>query len=177
MAYKIAVVSDDGVNIDLSFGAAYTFDIYEVEGREYHLAEKREYVLPQGAAPEPIDGAGNAAGAQGVEGQGGCGTGNGCGGISSGAGSGCGSSASSGCGTGGGCGSAGGTFPKVQLISDCRCVICKKIGFNIQKQLEKLAITGFDVDCTVEEALTKITAYLDKIDHHQSLRGIQNQEA
>lgn len=163
MSYKIAVASGDGVNIDVSFGAAYGFDVYEVEGKEYHLAEKREYVLPQGAAPEPIDEAGNAAGAQGAQGQGSCGTGNGCG-----------SSASSGCGTGGGCGSAGGTFPKVQLISDCRCVICKKIGFNIQKQLEKLAITGFDVDCTVEEALAKITAYLDKIDHHQSLRGIQN---
>jgi hypothetical protein len=44
----------------------------------------------------------------------------------------------------------------------------------VQKQFEKLAITGFDVDCTVEEALQKITAYLDKIDKHQSLRGIQH---
>lgn len=151
MAYKIAIASGDGVNIDLSFGSAYAFDIYEVEGKEYRLAEKREYVLPEGAAPEKPDNAES------------CGNDTGCG-------------TSSGCGTGGGCGSTGGTFPKVQLISDCRCVICKKIGFNIQKQLEKLAITSFDVDCTVNEALTKITAYLEKIDKHQSLRGIQNSE-
>lgn len=43
----------------------------------------------------------------------------------------------------------GGTFPKVQLLSDCRCIVCKKIGFNIQKQLEKLAlikITKLDIE-------------------------------
>lgn len=160
MAYKIAVATADGVNIDVSFGAAYDFDIYEVEGKEYHLAEKRKYELPEGAAPEKLDTTDNASDT------GSCGTGAGCG-----------NGTASGCGTGGGCGSTGGTFPKVQLIHDCRCVICKKIGFNIQKQLEKLAITSFDVDCTVEEALTKITAYLEKIDNHQSLRGIQNKEA
>lgn len=148
MAYKIAVASGDGVNIDLSFGAAYGFDIYEAEGTKYRLAEKRKYELPEGAAPVAEDGES-------------CGNGSGC-------------STSSGCGTGGGCGASGGTFPKVQLIRDCRCVICKKVGFHVSKQLEKLAITSFDVDCTVEEALTKITAYLEKIDTHQSLRGIQS---
>ncbi|MBD5543349.1 MAG: hypothetical protein HDR01_03650 [Lachnospiraceae bacterium] len=154
MAYKIAVASSDGVNIDTSFGAANVFDIYEAEGKEYHLAEKREYTFPEGEAPEKADAANN----------GDCGSGNGCG-------------TSGGCGTGNGCGSSGGTFPKVQLIGDCRCVICKKIGFQITRQLEKLAITGFDVDCTVEEALTKITVYLEKIDNHQSLRGIQTDKA
>ena len=47
--------------------------------------------------------------------------------------------------------------------------------FNITKQLEKLAITGFDVDCTIEEALKKITYYLEKVDGHQSLRGFAKQ--
>lgn len=162
MAYKIAVVSGDGVNIDLSFGAALVFDIYEAEGKEYHLIEKREYRLPEEAASDqtkqPDD-------VQAVDGKG-CGNENRCK-----------NSRSSGCGAGGGCGGTGESFSKVQLISDCRCVICKKIGFNIQKQLEKLAITGFDVECTVEEALSKITAYLDKIDRHQSLRGIQSRDA
>lgn len=153
MAYKIAVASEGGEKVDLSFGAAFSFDIYEVEGKTYHFYEKREYVLPEGAAPQTAD----TSETQG------------CGGAE-----GCGNGKASGCGTGGGCGGATGTFPKVELIRDCRCVICKKIGFQVQKQFEKLAITGFDVDCTVEEALQKITAYLDKIDNHQSLRGIQN---
>jgi hypothetical protein len=82
------------------------------------------------------------------------------------------SAQSGGCGNGGGCTGASGNFPKVELIRDCRCVVCKKIGFNVQKQFEKLAITSFDVDCTVELALKKITTYLEKMDNHQSLRGI-----
>lgn len=76
----------------------------------------------------------------------------------------------SGCGSG--CGDVGGQrSEKVDLISDCRCVVCTKIGFPIRKQLEKLAISVFDVDCPVDEALRKITSYYQKIDNHQSLRG------
>ena len=74
------------------------------------------------------------------------------------------------CGNGRGC--SGAVFPKVEIISDCRCVVCKKIGYKVQKQLEKLAIISFDIDCTVEEALNKITVYIQKTDTHRSLRGI-----
>lgn len=80
----------------------------------------------------------------------------------------CGSGCSKGCGSGTGCG--GGADKKVELISDCRCVVCTKIGFNIQKQLERRAISAFDVGCTVAEALEKITDYYAKIDSHTSLR-------
>jgi hypothetical protein len=160
MAYKIAVASGDGVNIDLSFGAANAFDIYEAEGTAYHLVETRQYVLPEENEADAADRRDSTSQENGA-----CAPESGqCGGCGS----------SSGCNSGGGCGGGGEASSKVQLISDCRCIICKKIGFPIQKQLEKLAITGFDVDCTVEEALTKITAYLDKIDNHQSLRGIQH---
>lgn len=62
-----------------------------------------------------------------------------------------------------------GNSQKVGLIADCRCVICKKIGFQILKQLESKAITAFDVDCTVSQALEKICIYYDKIDKGQSL--------
>jgi hypothetical protein len=153
MAYKIAVASKDGTKVDLSFGEVFLFYIYEAEGTNYKLYEKRKYELPVGAGPQTANSPEKR----------GCGSAGGCG-----------AAKESVCGNGGGCGSAGGTFPKVELIRDCRCVICKKIGFQVQKQFEKLAITGFDVDCTVEEALQKITAYLDKIDKHQSLRGIQH---
>lgn len=84
------------------------------------------------------------------------------------------------CNNSGGCGSSNGCVSgcdgqgyvssKVELISDCRVVVCKKIGFNIQKQLERKAISVFDVSCTTEEALNKITAYYSRIDKHESLR-------
>ena len=41
---------------------------------------------------------------------------------------------------------------------------------NLSSRLEKKAIAGFDVDCSVDEALAKIAAYFDKIDNHISLR-------
>lgn len=75
---------------------------------------------------------------------------------------------SDGCGSG--CGGQGGNSAKVELISDCRAVVCKKIGFHIQKQLERKAISFFDVSCTIKEALDKITAYYSRIDNHETLR-------
>lgn len=78
----------------------------------------------------------------------------------------CGSS--NGCSSG--CGGHGETSEKVEIISDCRAVVCKKIGFHIQKQLERKAISAFDVSCSIEEALSKITNYYSRIDRHESLR-------
>lgn len=90
--------------------------------------------------------------------------------VSFNVGSGCGSSCQS-----GGCGGSGEEIPQVTLLSDCRCIICKKVGFKVQKQLEKKAITTFDVECTIEEALHKITLYFERVDHHETLRGISDQ--
>ena len=72
------------------------------------------------------------------------------------------------CGSGGGC--HGAPFAKVGLIDDCRAIVCSKIGFNVQKQLEKKAISYFDVSCPIEEALKKITYYYNRLDRHESLR-------
>lgn len=81
------------------------------------------------------------------------------------------SSCAPGCsGNGGGCGGNGEADAKVSLIADCRCVVCKKIGFQAQKQFERKAISVFDVECSIEEALEKITGYYDKIDKRISLR-------
>ncbi len=74
------------------------------------------------------------------------------------------------CGTGGGCGGDGAISAKVALIEDCRCVVCKKIGFQVLKQLERKAIGAFDVSCTVEEALEKLVFYFSHIDNHLPLR-------
>lgn len=73
-------------------------------------------------------------------------------------------------GGGGGCNGSSDVVSKIALLEDCRCVVCKKIGFQAQKQLEKKAISVFDVECGVEEALDKITYYFEKIDKHESFR-------
>ncbi len=75
---------------------------------------------------------------------------------------------SNGCGSG--CCEQGNASSKVELVSDCRAVVCRKIGFHIQKQLERKAISAFDVSCSIEEALSKITNYYSRIDRHESLR-------
>ncbi|MBP5180791.1 MAG: hypothetical protein J6127_05835 [Clostridiales bacterium] len=85
-------------------------------------------------------------------------------------------------GNGGGCGGPSQASAKVDVISDCRCVVCSKIGFSAQKVFEKKAISVFDVECTVEEALSKITGYYAKVDGHISLRrkqdpGTQSEDA
>ena len=87
------------------------------------------------------------------------------------------------CGNGSGCGGngqgcGGGTevLGKVALIEDCRAVVCKKIGFQAQKQFEKKAISVFDIEVSVEDALDKISSYYYKIDNRQSLRQRQPSE-
>ena len=149
MSYKIAVSSSDGIHIDQSFGGTETFYVYEIEGIEHHLVAMRVMELikenkEKGSSDR-----------------------NQCGRLDNQ----CNGKMSRGCGTDGGCGNTEVSIPKVQLVEDCRCVVCKKIGFQVQKQLEKLAITSFDVECTIEEALSKIINYLYKVDGHQSLRG------
>ncbi len=141
LAYKIAVASSDGKQIDETFGSTKSFIIYEVTDGVYRQIEERDF------QPESVCGEADAI-------SGGCGSAHGCGN-----------------GAGGGCGGRNEVSSKVELISDCRCIVCKKIGFHIQKQLERKAISAFDVSCLVEEALDKITMYYNRIDKHESLRG------
>ena len=156
MSYRIAVASSDREHIDISFGAADGFYIYEATDETFRFIEFRPYAIESdGANTEPSEA--DAICEQEVKTQSGCGNGNGCRGGFGGAGS-------------------GAHEAKLSLIEDCRCLICKKIGFGVQKQLEKKAITAFDIECPIEEGLGKIVSYLYKIDHHISLRGIQKQQ-
>ena len=146
MSYKIAVASSDGRQIDETFGSAKRFLIYEVTEGIYKRLEERAF-CEEGTENNDaaiVDGCNSPAGCKKEDG--------------------CGS------GTGGGCGGAGEASAKVELVSDCRCVVCKKIGFHIQKQLERKAISAFDVTCPVEEALEKISHYFTRMDNHESLR-------
>lgn len=151
MSYKIAIASSDRIHLNVNFGAAAEFLIYEVsDGGECKLLEIRNvHKEEENDIPSCQGGANNGC-------QGGC------------AGDGL---AGSACGLGQN-GSA--VSPRVELLGDCRCILCKKVGFYIQKQLEKKAIVTFDVEGEIVEALQKITQYFHRVDHHQSLRGIAN---
>lgn len=162
MSYKIAVASSDGINVNQSFGAADVFRIYEVtDDRECHLLEFRKWNDT------------NADSLPGVD----CKPGiksNACdsdtaNGLSHGTGNGCGSG-------NGGCGGFNQTIPKLELIADCRSILCSKIGFQVRRQMEKKAIIAFDIEYPIEEALKKIAMYFTKVDKHQSLKGIARRQ-
>ena len=146
MSYKIAVASSDEINVDETFGQAERFIIYEADGKSYSKLEEREAIIEDEAGDGSVTSLEET----------------GCNKNTSGCGS------ENGCGSGGGC---GGAVPeKLKYLYDCRAVVCKKIGTQVQKQLEKKAISYFDVTCTVKEALDKITFYYNRIDNHISLR-------
>lgn len=82
------------------------------------------------------------------------------------------------CGSGGhGCGTGCGGDPEaVTIFSDCRCVICTRIGFKACKNLERRTIGAFDIEGEVVEILAKIIQYYKRVDSHQSLRGIAHEQ-
>ena len=154
MAYNIAFGSSNGINVDLKFGETEKFYIYRVDGQDLEFLEIRHVNPsdPSAKAPAPA----SEASSCGTDGS--CGNGSGCG------------------GNGHGCGGGTEVLGKVALIEDCRAVVCKKIGFQAQKQFEKKAISVFDIEVSVEDALDKISSYYYKIDNRQSLRQRQPSE-
>lgn len=138
MSYNIAVGSSDGVKVDLKFGEVKKFIIFEVDAEKRKISEIRN-----------VDTHGTVADS------------NHCGGPARGC-------SSPGCGGNGtGCNGSSDVINKVELIRDCRCIVCKKIGFQAQKQLERKAISVFDIEGDVDEILDKIIAYYAKMDEHR----------
>ena len=154
MAYNIAFGSSNGINVDLKFGETDHFYIYRVDGQDLQFLEIRQVAPSDPSAKAPVNAAESASCGNG----GSCGNGSGCG------------------GNGQGCGGGTEVLGKVALIEDCRAVVCKKIGFQAQKQFEKKAISVFDIEVSVEDALDKISSYYYKIDNRQSLRQRQPSE-
>ena len=144
MAYKIAVGSSDGIHVNLKLGEVTKFLIYEVSD-EIRLIEER--VVCNDTEIQKISE--NSCNTSGCRNEG-------CG------------------GNGSRCNGSSDVISRVGLISDCRCVVCKKIGFQAQKQFEKKAISVFDVACEINEALEKIAFYYGKMDKHESLRSYKN---
>lgn len=146
MSYRIAIASSDNENVNISFGEAEAFLIYEVDdNRVPHLIEERKW-----DGVELTQAAKQCFGAEGCKSVGGCG-----GAV--------------------GCGAGDGNIPKLELISDCRCLVCKKIGFRVEKQLEKKAIVAFDIEYPIQDVLKNIIFYFDKVDNHQSLRNFRSE--
>lgn len=138
MSYKIAVASSDGIQVNESFGTAKRFLIYEIKDGSYYLLEKRESSIENQKISEKEVTDQEEKQKENT----------GCG-----------------CGHGGCC--SGTESEKVRRIADCRCLVCTKIGFQAQKQLERKAVTAFDVSCSVAEALDKITYYFNQMDKHE----------
>ena len=143
MSIKVAIASSDGFNVDLHFGQAKSFLIYELKDSKFVLTEKRELPLSENEstspeAPSPQDFGGGCGGA-GF----GCGSGGGCG------------------GSGGGCGggASGPLAPAVELLLDCRAVVAAQIGQGMGRQFQRNAISVFDIELPIEEALNKLAAY------------------
>lgn len=142
MSIKVAIASSDGINVDLHFGQAKSFLIYELKGSKFELTEKREVPVVENESTSP-----ESLSAQDF---GGCGGG----GFGCGSGGGCG-------GSGGGCGggATGPLAPAVELLLDCRSVVAAQIGQGMRRQFERKAISVFDIELPIEEALAKLAAY------------------
>lgn len=147
MSTKVALVSSDGLKIDLHFGQAKEFFIYELQKDSFVQIERRELAVNSGeAALRQAQGPqGEGYGPQEDELSGGfaCpGGGGGCGGCGGGA--------------------SGPLAPAVELLLDCRAVVAAQIGQGMRRQLERNAISAFDIEIPVEDALKKLAAYYAK---------------
>lgn len=156
MSLKVAIASSDGINIDLHFGKASSFYIYELQGKNFVQTEVRDVpVVNSESSGSSAESAGG-----GECGSGGFG-GSDCGGF----GGGCGSGFGAGCGgSGGGCGggAGGAILPRVSKLLDCRAIVAAQIGQNMRRQFERNAVSVFDIELPVEEALNKLAAYYTK---------------
>ena len=146
MSIKVAIASSDSLNIDLHFGQAKAFLIYELKDKKFELVEKRELPVNENESTSPDEADsqdfGGGCGGPGF----GCGSGGGCG------------------GGGGGCGggATGPLAPAVELLSDCRSVVAAQIGQRIRRQFERNAVSVFDIELPISEALEKLAAYYIK---------------
>lgn len=146
MSIKVAIASSDGINVDLHFGQAKSFLIYELKGSKFELTEKREVQVVENESTSPDTPSESDFGSGCGGGGFGCGSGGGCG------------------GSGGGCGGgAGGPLaPAVELLLDCRSVVAAQIGQGMGRQLQRKAISVFDIELPINEALEKLAAYYTK---------------
>ena len=169
MSYKVAIASTDGINVDAHFGGASSFLIYEVNA-DGSYENKEERIVPGTNHDISSGSSSDCAKNSDCSSKSNCGSSNSDGAPGSSCGGGSGNT------SGGGCGSHSGHSDSkidanVSLITDCRCLLCNKVGAGAERQLGRKAITTFQVDYKIEDALVKIINYYSKIDNHISLRN------
>ena len=130
--YLIAVATSDGEHVDTPFGEAERFEVYEITNDAYCKLEERTVVQHDEGVLKDGQDADLRSQANDTE--------------------------HCGCDAGGH--SCEGSNDRVECVTDCTFVVCSKIGFHMQKLLAKHAVTAFDVECTIDEALHKIGCYL-----------------
>ncbi|MBQ1661413.1 MAG: hypothetical protein II054_02815 [Treponema sp.] len=136
MGIKVAIASSDGINIDLHFGQAKQFAIYELESGHFAFLENRDAPNSEQASDDTSP-------------------------------SGCGGGFGGGCGGGNGCGSSGGpASPRVELLLDCRSIVAAQVGQNVRRQFERNAVSVFDIELPIQEALEKLAAYYTKFEEN-----------
>lgn len=138
MSIRIAVATSDGKNVDLHFGKADKFQIYELQNGKFvfleeRKAEKSEYEIRGKSSAQNCGGDGNGCYSGGEN-----------------------------CGQGGNCGGSGIESPNVVLLSDCAGIVAAKFGQQIIRQFERKAVSIFDIECPVDFALEKLAAYYGK---------------
>lgn len=172
MSYKIAIASNDGVYVNAHFGSSLSFHIIEVNDDGSYvfkeerivsdIAEQKNNVTSCENRNDSINSCSNNL----------CENNSKCGHkiIPSSE-----IERKSSCNTDS-CYSCGGGHSdakieqRVSLISDCRCLLCKKIGPSAERMLGRKAISTFAIDYKIDDALAKIIDYYTKMDNHISLR-------
>ena len=134
MNIKVAIATSDGLNVDLHFGQAKSFLIYELKDGKFEFVEKRE--LPP--VLEPVESTSE---------------------DSANGGFGCGSGDGSGCGSG----PNGELAPAVKLLLDCQALLVAQVGMKMCRQFERNAISVFDIELPISEALEKLATYYLKL--------------
>ncbi len=155
MGYKIAVATSDGLNVDLHFGSAHVFEIYTIDKLDFQKSESREIqnMTGQDQTTCRAEYDNVCESEDKTESSSGC---------------------SSGCGSRNHCENSE-RSESIEILSDCRCVVCKKIGRNMLKQFERKAISVFEIELPIKEALSKIVSYYYKLDERK-LKYINQEE-
>lgn len=148
MSYRIAVASSNGIDVDEHFGSADRFLIYAVSDDGIISAEPELRYVNNKKDSSKTEGKSHDCGHCGMK-----------------------KSIVGEVFESGGCNKGDVSLDhRVEIIADCRCIICKKIGNKAERQLERKAITAFPVEISIDEAIEKITGYYNKTDKHLSLR-------
>ena len=163
MSYKIAIASNDGVYVNAHFRSSLIFYIIEVnDDGSYFFKEER--IVPNITADQVRENKISSCGSkENLCESNSCSNNSNCGNESGS----CSNLSGNSCGGGH---SDAQIELRVSLISDCRCLLCKKIGPSAERQLARKAITTFQIDNRIEALLEKIIDYYSKVDNHISLR-------